>query len=239
MRVDGADVGLAGERKDRGTQGVGVGDAARAGLTVWYDGACPLCRREMAVYRGLPARAPVCFADVSDAAQPWPPGPTREQWLARLHVRDADGRLLSGAQAFLALWAALPGWRWLARAGRLPGLPWVMERAYRLFLRLRPVLQRWALRLDRPARAAGRRRAGADTALTACGPLVTYEKESGMTEDPRCCGSGTCIIDAEGRCWCGQRWDGQKMCHVPLASAEQRAGSDPAPAARPSAEGAA
>jgi hypothetical protein len=38
-----------------------------------------------------------------------------------------------------------------------------------------------------------------------------------MNEDPRCCGSGTCIIDTEGRCWCGQRWDGQKMCHAPLS----------------------
>lgn len=33
-----------------------------------------------------------------------------------------------------------------------------------------------------------------------------------MTEDTRCCGSGTCIINAEGYCWCGQRWDGEKMC---------------------------
>jgi hypothetical protein len=32
-----------------------------------------------------------------------------------------------------------------------------------------------------------------------------------MTEDPRCCGTGTCIIDPEGRCWCGQVWDGEKM----------------------------
>ncbi len=32
-----------------------------------------------------------------------------------------------------------------------------------------------------------------------------------MLDDPRCCGSGTCIIDVEGRCWCGQQWDGQKM----------------------------
>ena len=32
-----------------------------------------------------------------------------------------------------------------------------------------------------------------------------------MTEDPRCCGSGTCIIDTEGRCWCGQQWNGVKM----------------------------
>lgn len=34
-----------------------------------------------------------------------------------------------------------------------------------------------------------------------------------MQDDERCCGTGTCIIDAQGRCWCGQQWDGEKMCH--------------------------
>lgn len=29
--------------------------------------------------------------------------------------------------------------------------------------------------------------------------------------DTRCCGSGACIINAEGLCWCGQKWDGAKM----------------------------
>jgi predicted DCC family thiol-disulfide oxidoreductase YuxK len=119
-------------------------------LTVLYDGACPLCRREMGVYRGLRPNTPVCFADVSDTALPLPSGATREQLLARFHVRRSDGQLLSGAQAFLALWAALPGWRWLALIiGRLPGAPWVMEQLYRLFLRGRPALQRYASRLDR------------------------------------------------------------------------------------------
>jgi hypothetical protein len=47
-----------------------------------------------------------------------------------------------------------------------------------------------------------------------------------MTDDPRCCGSGTCIIDADGRCWCGQQWDGQRMCTPP--SSADGAGS-PAP----------
>jgi len=125
--------------------------ASGPALTVLYDGACPLCRREIGIYRGLQSSTPVCFADVSDAAQPVPPGSTREQLMARFHVRDTDGRLLSGAQAFLALWAALPGWRWLARVGRLPGAAWAMERAYLRFLRVRPALQRWASRLDRPA----------------------------------------------------------------------------------------
>jgi 3-demethoxyubiquinol 3-hydroxylase len=126
-------------------------------LTVLYDGACPLCRREIGIYRDLqPLRSdsPVCFADVSDATCPLPaalpPGTTREQLLARFHVRSGEGELLSGARAFLALWAALPGWRWLARAGRVPGVTWVMERVYTRFLRWRPLLQRWAFRLDAP-----------------------------------------------------------------------------------------
>ncbi|UFS56649.1 hypothetical protein LN050_01930 [Comamonadaceae bacterium M7527] len=42
-----------------------------------------------------------------------------------------------------------------------------------------------------------------------------------MTEDLRCCGSGTCIINAEGLCWCGQQWDGDTMCRPPLAPAQQ------------------
>ena len=121
-------------------------------LTVLYDGACPLCRREIGIYRGLQplqSGSPVCFADVSDAALPLPAGTTREQLLARFHVRNRDGELLSGAAAFLALWAALPGWRWLAMIGRLPGAAWAMERSYLFFLRWRPMLQRWAFRWDR------------------------------------------------------------------------------------------
>lgn len=119
-------------------------------LLVLYDGSCPLCRREIGIYRDLQPNAPLCFADISDPALPLPDGvsgPTRAQLMARFHVRAADGQLLSGAAAFLALWATLPGWRWLARLGSLPGAAWAMEGAYRLFLRLRPRLQRWAARL--------------------------------------------------------------------------------------------
>ncbi len=39
-----------------------------------------------------------------------------------------------------------------------------------------------------------------------------------MSQDPRCCGSGTCIIDTQGRCWCGQVWDGEKMGRPALSS---------------------
>ncbi len=125
--------------------------AAAPALTVHYDGACPLCRCEIGIYRCLQPSTPVCFADVADPMQPLPSGTTRGQLLSRFHVRDCDGRLRSGAEAFLALWAVLPGWRWLARIGSVPGAPWAMEHVYRLFLRVRPMLQSWASRLDRPA----------------------------------------------------------------------------------------
>lgn len=42
-----------------------------------------------------------------------------------------------------------------------------------------------------------------------------------MSEDPRCCGTGTCIIDPEGRCWCGQQWDGEKMAMPKLDVVKQ------------------
>lgn len=40
-------------------------------------------------------------------------------------------------------------------------------------------------------------------------------------EDTRCCGSGTCIINAKGYCWCGQRWDGTRMCHPAPADGQR------------------
>ena len=52
-----------------------------------------------------------------------------------------------------------------------------------------------------------------------------------MTEDVRCCGTGTCIINDEGVCWCGQQWDGEKMCFpkpTALARPNEQPGSDAA-----------
>lgn len=58
-----------------------------------------------------------------------------------------------------------------------------------------------------------------------------------MSEDPRCCGTGTCIINAEGLCWCGQRWDGEKMCFMPEPAAPQAAAHNTAQTAPPSRAG--
>ncbi len=117
-------------------------------LTVLYDGACPLCRREIGLYRGLDALQPVTWCDVNAPHVPLPPGGDKNAYLARFHVQQADGTVLSGAAAFVALWSVLPGWRWLGRLGRLPGMMPLMEAAYSLFLRLRPRLQLLARSLE-------------------------------------------------------------------------------------------
>ncbi len=117
--------------------------SATDSLVVLYDGACPLCRREIGIYRDLTPDRPIEFCDVSNRATALPPDSTHEQLLARFHVQHPDGRLESGAYAFIALWERLPYWRWLARLGRLPGVAALMEVAYRGFLRIRPTIQRW------------------------------------------------------------------------------------------------
>lgn len=110
-------------------------------LTVWFDGACPLCRREIALMRRLDSRRAIRFVDVSDVGAPEQCPIDRAQLLARFHAEE-DGRLLSGAAAFAAMWRAIPLLRpfgLLARNRLLLGL---LERAYLAFLKVRPRLQR-------------------------------------------------------------------------------------------------
>ncbi len=111
-------------------------------LTVMFDGACPLCRREIGLYQSLTPLENVAWLDVSEATANLTPA-DQARYMARFHVRQKDGRLLSGAAAFVTLWLAMPGWRWLGRFSRLPGITPLLELAYRGFLHLRPTLQRW------------------------------------------------------------------------------------------------
>jgi demethoxyubiquinone hydroxylase (CLK1/Coq7/Cat5 family) len=116
-------------------------------VTVYFDGACPLCRREIAWYRRRPGSEAITWIDVSQS----PPGALgpdlcEKAAMARFHVRLADGRLVSGARAFGELWKHLPGLQMLGRLARMPLLETFFEGAYRTFLRARPGIQRmlWA-----------------------------------------------------------------------------------------------
>ena len=114
--------------------------------TVFFDGACPLCRREIAWYRRLRGADEIDWIDVSRVeARNVAPGLSAADALARFHIRLPDGRLVSGGSAFAELWARLPLFAVLGRCFRTRPLTPVLEWMYRGFLRVRPRLQRLAL----------------------------------------------------------------------------------------------
>jgi predicted DCC family thiol-disulfide oxidoreductase YuxK len=110
-------------------------------LTVWFDGACPLCRKEIAWMQRLDRARAIDFVDVSRPDAPADCPIDRAELLARFHARE-NGQLLSGAAAFAAMWRALPLLRPLGLLARNPLVLRLLERAYVRFLRVRPALQR-------------------------------------------------------------------------------------------------
>jgi predicted DCC family thiol-disulfide oxidoreductase YuxK len=118
-------------------------------LTVWHDGGCPLCRREIAFMRRLDRRGAITFVDASDGESVCPRD--RNELLARFHAAE-DSHMLSGAAAFAAMWRAIPVLRPLGLAARNAQVLGVLEWLYGRFLVARPALQRLARRLEgRPA----------------------------------------------------------------------------------------
>jgi predicted DCC family thiol-disulfide oxidoreductase YuxK len=106
--------------------------------TVYYDGACPICSREIAQYRKAEGGERLAFVDVSTCgAEVLGPDLSREAALARMHVRRADGTLASGAAAFAELWQQLPKLAWAGRIASSALVLPVLELGYRAFLRVR------------------------------------------------------------------------------------------------------
>ena len=112
-------------------------------LRVFYDGACPLCAREIAFYQKLTGASLIEWIDVSrtDVAE-LPGGLSRHDALARFHVQTSDGNLVNRAAAFVHLWSALPRFRLVGKTAQIPPILWILERLYNLFLPLRSQLQR-------------------------------------------------------------------------------------------------
>jgi predicted DCC family thiol-disulfide oxidoreductase YuxK len=99
-------------------------------LRILYNGACPICSREIALYRrqAIRAGADLAFDDLNAVdLTPWGVSPDAAR--RRLHAMDG-ARRLDGVAAFCALWARLPGWRVLAWLVGLRGVRHVAGWAY-------------------------------------------------------------------------------------------------------------
>jgi 3-demethoxyubiquinol 3-hydroxylase len=119
-------------------------------ITVFFDGGCPLCRREVGIYQRASVGLPVRWHDVNQDDVDLPFGLDRQSALARFHVlrHVPKTELLSGAQAFALLWKHIPGWKWLGAIASVPLVSPLLEIAYRFFLWFRPQLQQLARRLE-------------------------------------------------------------------------------------------
>jgi predicted DCC family thiol-disulfide oxidoreductase YuxK len=90
-------------------------------LTVYYDGKCGLCRREIEYYKRVaPADRFVWLDIAADPASLADLDISQADALRRLHARDASGVVYVGVAAFITIWQGLNYWRYLAMIVNLP-----------------------------------------------------------------------------------------------------------------------
>ena len=90
-------------------------------LTLFYDGACPLCQAEILFLSGRNQAGLLDFIDVnSDRYDPAKVGVSCEQALAAMYGQYADGSLISGAAVFPEAY----------RRAKLPFLAWLFSRKF-------------------------------------------------------------------------------------------------------------
>lgn len=106
-------------------------------LTVFFDGACPICAREIAVMKRLDRRGRLFFCDFSrpdyHAATT---GLSPETLSVVIHGRWANGIVITGIEVFRGMWEAvgLGGLVWLSRLSLVEPL---LQRGYAWFARNR------------------------------------------------------------------------------------------------------
>jgi predicted DCC family thiol-disulfide oxidoreductase YuxK len=107
-------------------------------IRLLFDGACPLCRREVGLLRRLDrGRGRIGFEDIAApdfAAAAY--GAERAAFMARIHGVLPDGELVEGVEVFRRAYAAV-GLGWLLAPTRWPGLRRLADAGYRLFARNR------------------------------------------------------------------------------------------------------
>lgn len=107
-------------------------------MEVFYDGDCPVCSREVRFLRRHERLNSVRFTEIGSLGDRAPEraGRTREELMARIHGRMADGTVVEGVEVFRRLYDRL-GWRLLVAPTRWPGIRQITEAAYRWFARNR------------------------------------------------------------------------------------------------------
>lgn len=109
--------------------------------TIYFDGLCQLCSREIDLFRRLAPAGSLVYVDIAaDDFDPEAHGVDAEDVHRTMHVRDESGELRTGLDALIAMWEVVPVFRWLATFANLPLFRPVAEVGYAFFAWLRPKL---------------------------------------------------------------------------------------------------
>ena len=99
--------------------------------TLYYDGACPICRAEIDKLAGL-SKGRLELRDIH-RLEGEDPGIDKTALLSRLHLRTADGEWITGLPANIRAWRHTPfGFLWRILAW--PLIRVVSHRCYELWL---------------------------------------------------------------------------------------------------------
>lgn len=113
-------------------------------VTVYYDGTCALCRREIERYRASGAGDRLDYVDLADErSADRASGLDRAAAKLRLHARRTDGKLVTGLDAYSAVWQQIPAWQGAGRLLTSPGFRQIAGAVYWVYLRYRPGFQAW------------------------------------------------------------------------------------------------
>jgi predicted DCC family thiol-disulfide oxidoreductase YuxK len=106
-------------------------------VEVFYDGACPLCMREIRMLKRRDRGARIRFTNIaSESFDAGGVGLTWQALMDRIHGRLPDGTLIEGVEVFRRLYAAV-GFSRLVKLTRAPGVSQLLDLAYHLFAKNR------------------------------------------------------------------------------------------------------
>lgn len=114
--------------------------AGGAAFEVFFDGGCPLCKREIRFLQKLDRRRNVTFTDIADPEfDAAAVGVSWEALMAEIHGRLPSGELVVGVEVFRQLYGAV-GLGAIAAVMRLPGIAQLLDLGYRVFAKHRLAL---------------------------------------------------------------------------------------------------
>lgn len=106
-------------------------------VEVFYDGDCPLCRREIDLLRRWDRHQRIRFTDIAvEEFDPAAYGKSIDELMAEIHGRLQDGTWIIGVEVFRQLYGAV-GFERVVPLTRLPGVRHALDLSYRFFAKQR------------------------------------------------------------------------------------------------------